>query len=76
MVPLTTFSFFRYKGTYCSQEVAIKVLKPDSVNIDVLKEFSQEVFIMRFVKFYDLAVSAPAWVWMLCNLLLVSELSI
>ncbi|XP_028102098.1 serine/threonine-protein kinase STY17-like [Camellia sinensis] len=36
-----------YKGTYCSQEVAIKVLKPDLVNKDMLREFAQEVFIMR-----------------------------
>lgn len=40
---------FRYKGTYCSQEVAIKVLKPEQLNMDMLKEFSQEVFIMRCV---------------------------
>ncbi|CAL5372684.1 unnamed protein product [Camellia sinensis] len=42
------FVFFdqRYKGTYCSQEVAIKVLKPDLVNKDMLREFAQEVFIM------------------------------
>lgn len=39
----------RYKGTYCSQEVAIKVLKPERIDADMLKEFSQEVFIMRFV---------------------------
>ncbi|CAL5326171.1 unnamed protein product [Camellia sinensis] len=45
------FVFFdqRYKGTYCSQEVAIKVLKPDLVNKDMLREFAQEVFIMRSV---------------------------
>ncbi|KAL3527264.1 hypothetical protein ACH5RR_011920 [Cinchona calisaya] len=39
-----------YKGMYCSQEVAIKVLKPERVNIDMLKEFSQEVFIMRKIR--------------------------
>ncbi|XP_047308465.1 serine/threonine-protein kinase STY46-like [Impatiens glandulifera] len=39
-----------YKGTYCSQEVAIKVLNPDRVNTDLLKEFAQEVFIMRKVR--------------------------
>ncbi|MBA0677060.1 hypothetical protein Goari_018487, partial [Gossypium aridum] len=38
-----------YKGTYCSQEVAIKVLKPERLNTDLQKEFAQEVFIMRFV---------------------------
>ncbi|XP_047321842.1 serine/threonine-protein kinase STY46-like [Impatiens glandulifera] len=39
-----------YKGTYCSQEVAIKILKEDRVNTDMLKEFAQEVFIMRKVR--------------------------
>nr|XP_009802147.1 PREDICTED: probable serine/threonine-protein kinase DDB_G0267514 isoform X2 [Nicotiana sylvestris] len=39
-----------YKGTYCSQEVAIKVLKPKQLNMDMLKEFSQEVFIMRKIR--------------------------
>ncbi|KAK4562106.1 hypothetical protein RGQ29_004820 [Quercus rubra] len=39
-----------YKGTYCSQEVAIKVLKPERVNSDMQREFAQEVFIMRKVR--------------------------
>ncbi|MBA0642652.1 hypothetical protein Goklo_027005 [Gossypium klotzschianum] len=39
-----------YKGTYCSQEVAIKVLKPERLNTDLQKEFAQEVFIMRKVR--------------------------
>ncbi|KAH9710744.1 serine/threonine-protein kinase STY17 [Citrus sinensis] len=39
-----------YKGTYCSQEVAIKVLKPECVNTEMLKEFSQEVYIMRKIR--------------------------
>ncbi|XP_047311555.1 serine/threonine-protein kinase STY46-like [Impatiens glandulifera] len=39
-----------YKGTYCSQEIAIKVLKQDRVNTDMLKEFAQEVFILRKVR--------------------------
>ncbi|KAK8360428.1 hypothetical protein V6Z12_A04G163600 [Gossypium hirsutum] len=39
-----------YKGTYCSQEVAIKVLKPERINTDLQKEFAQEVFIMRKVR--------------------------
>ncbi|XP_062022970.1 serine/threonine-protein kinase STY46 [Rosa rugosa] len=39
-----------YKGTYCSQEVAIKVLKPECVNSDMQKDFAQEVFIMRKVR--------------------------
>nr|POE65847.1 serine/threonine-protein kinase sty46 [Quercus suber] len=39
-----------YKGTYCSQEVAIKVLKPEHVNSDMQREFAQEVFIMRKVQ--------------------------
>nr|GMC65872.1 serine/threonine-protein kinase STY17-like [Ipomoea batatas] len=39
-----------YKGTYCSQDVAIKVLKAEHLNVDMLKEFSQEVFIMRKIR--------------------------
>ncbi|KAJ6840489.1 serine/threonine-protein kinase STY46 isoform X1 [Iris pallida] len=39
-----------YRGTYCSQEVAIKVLKPDRVNVDMQREFAQEVYIMRKVR--------------------------
>ncbi|KAI3717099.1 hypothetical protein L1987_68460 [Smallanthus sonchifolius] len=39
-----------YKGTYCSQEVAIKVLKPECIDADMLREFSQEVFIMRKIR--------------------------
>ncbi|KAJ9189494.1 hypothetical protein P3X46_000779 [Hevea brasiliensis] len=39
-----------YKGTYCSQEVAIKVLKPERIDSDMQKEFAQEVFIMRKVR--------------------------
>lgn len=39
-----------YKGTYCSQEVAIKILKPERINTDMQREFGQEVFIMRKVR--------------------------
>ncbi|CAN1276310.1 Serine/threonine-protein kinase STY17 [Linum perenne] len=39
-----------YKGTYCSQEVAIKVLKSERINTDMQKEFAQEVYIMRKVR--------------------------
>ncbi|XP_041014469.1 serine/threonine-protein kinase STY46-like isoform X1 [Juglans microcarpa x Juglans regia] len=39
-----------YKGTYCSQEVAIKVLKQEHVDSDMQREFAQEVFIMRKVR--------------------------
>ncbi|KAI4375811.1 hypothetical protein MLD38_013637 [Melastoma candidum] len=39
-----------YKGTYCGQDVAIKVLKPERVNSDLQKEFAQEVYIMRKVR--------------------------
>ncbi|GLT75297.1 hypothetical protein SLA2020_470310 [Shorea laevis] len=39
-----------YKGTYCSQDVAIKVLKPERVSSEMEKEFAQEVFIMRKVR--------------------------
>lgn len=39
-----------YKGTYFSQEVAIKVLKPERINKEMLGEFSQEVYILRKVR--------------------------
>jgi predicted unusual protein kinase regulating ubiquinone biosynthesis (AarF/ABC1/UbiB family) len=49
-----------YRGTYCSQDVAIKVLKPERINVDMQREFAQEVYIMRFVT------------RMLCNLLVLA----
>ncbi|XP_057427265.1 serine/threonine-protein kinase STY46-like [Lotus japonicus] len=39
-----------FKGTYCSQEVAIKVLKGEHVNAEMQREFVQEVYIMRKVR--------------------------
>ncbi|XP_027912998.1 serine/threonine-protein kinase STY17 isoform X2 [Vigna unguiculata] len=39
-----------YRGTYCSQDVAIKVLKPERISTDMLKEFAQEVYIMRKIR--------------------------
>ncbi|XP_019441703.1 PREDICTED: serine/threonine-protein kinase STY46-like isoform X2 [Lupinus angustifolius] len=39
-----------FKGVYCSQEVAIKVLKPEHVSSDLQREFAQEVYIMRKVR--------------------------
>ncbi|GMH06590.1 hypothetical protein Nepgr_008430 [Nepenthes gracilis] len=39
-----------YRGTYCGQEVAIKILKPEPVRAEVLREFSQEVNIMRKIR--------------------------
>ncbi|CAI9769782.1 unnamed protein product [Fraxinus pennsylvanica] len=39
-----------YKGTYCSQEVAIKILKAERLNTELQKEFAQEVYIMRKVR--------------------------
>ncbi|XP_019451966.1 PREDICTED: serine/threonine-protein kinase STY46-like isoform X2 [Lupinus angustifolius] len=41
-----------FRGIYCSQEVAIKVLKadPEHINSDLQREFAQEVYIMRKVR--------------------------
>lgn len=39
-----------YKGIYCSQEVAIKILKAERLNSELQKEFAQEVYIMRKVR--------------------------
>ncbi|KAJ9673432.1 hypothetical protein PVL29_023163 [Vitis rotundifolia] len=39
-----------YKGSFCSQDVAIKVLKTEHLNEDMWREFAQEVYIMRKVR--------------------------
>ncbi|XP_054786507.1 serine/threonine-protein kinase STY46-like [Prosopis cineraria] len=39
-----------FRGTYCSQDVAIKVLKAENLSSDWKKEFAQEVYIMRKVR--------------------------
>lgn len=39
-----------YRGTYCGQDVAIKILKPERLNENLQREFQQEVFIMRKVR--------------------------
>uniref|UniRef100_A0A1D1Z628 non-specific serine/threonine protein kinase n=1 Tax=Anthurium amnicola TaxID=1678845 RepID=A0A1D1Z628_9ARAE len=39
-----------FRGTYCSQDVAIKVLKPERLNAEMQQEFAQEVYIMRKVR--------------------------
>ncbi|KAI5668851.1 hypothetical protein M9H77_18704 [Catharanthus roseus] len=39
-----------YKGTYHSQDVAIKVLKAEHLNANMQREFAQEVYILRRVR--------------------------
>ncbi|KAI4325411.1 hypothetical protein MLD38_030814 [Melastoma candidum] len=39
-----------YRGTYCGQEVAIKILKPGRVNAAMLRDFAQEIYIMRKIR--------------------------
>lgn len=39
-----------YRGTYCGQDVAIKILKVERLNDSLQQEFAQEVFIMRKVR--------------------------
>ncbi|KAJ6366696.1 hypothetical protein OIU77_003138 [Salix suchowensis] len=57
------------QGTYCSQEVAIKVVEPERVSGDMLREFSQEAYIMRkiqhknVVQFIDMSYCANRWKW-------------
>ncbi|KAK8956644.1 Serine/threonine-protein kinase HT1 [Platanthera zijinensis] len=36
-----------YRGTYCSQDVAIKVFKSENVSAEMQSDFAQEVYIMR-----------------------------
>jgi hypothetical protein len=52
-----TFSF-QLPGAYCSQDVAIKVLKPERVNVDTSREFSHEVYIRRSVISYMISFSS------------------
>lgn len=49
--PCLILILFRYRGTYCSQDVAIKVLNPERVDVDLQQEFAHEVFIMRLDTF-------------------------
>ncbi|XP_030485929.2 serine/threonine-protein kinase STY8 [Cannabis sativa] len=39
-----------YRGTYCSQEVAVKILKLERINAEMLRDFTQEVYIMRKIR--------------------------
>ncbi|KAG5065094.1 hypothetical protein AAZX31_04G019400 [Glycine max] len=61
-----------YKGTFCNQDVAIKVLKHESLNDNMLREFAQEVYILskiqhkNVVKFVGACTKPP-------NLYLVTE---
>lgn len=52
MVQVYTCIYFvdlhRYQGTFCGQDVAIKVLSTDRLN-ETMKEFAQEVSILRLV---------------------------
>jgi hypothetical protein len=43
------FNWNRYKGTFCSQDVAIKVLRGEHLDDKLQSEFVQEVSIMRSV---------------------------
>lgn len=36
-----------FRGSYCGQDVAIKILKPERLNDNLQQEFAQEVYIMR-----------------------------
>ncbi|KAJ6937210.1 LOW QUALITY PROTEIN: hypothetical protein NC652_011766 [Populus alba x Populus x berolinensis] len=49
-----------YKGTYCSQEVAIKILKPERVNSDLQKEFAQEFGIRMSCNFIGACTKPPS----------------
>ncbi|XP_052732029.1 serine/threonine-protein kinase STY46 isoform X2 [Vigna angularis] len=61
-----------YKGTFCNQDVAIKVLKHENLNENIQREFAQEVYILskiqhkNVVKFVGACTKPP-------NLYLVTE---
>jgi hypothetical protein len=42
--------FLRYRGSYCNQDVAIKVVRPERISADMYRDFAQEVYIMRLVE--------------------------
>ncbi|CAD6252126.1 unnamed protein product [Miscanthus lutarioriparius] len=39
-----------YRGTYCNQDVAIKIVRPERISADMYRDFAQEVYIMRKVR--------------------------
>ncbi|MED6106355.1 hypothetical protein PIB30_004130 [Stylosanthes scabra] len=61
-----------YKGTFCNQDVAIKVLKEDNLNENIQREFYQEICILskiqhkNVVRFFGACTKPP-------NLYLVTE---
>ncbi|VAI42635.1 unnamed protein product [Triticum turgidum subsp. durum] len=38
-----------YRGSYCIQDVAIKVVRPERISADMYQDFAQEVYIMRVI---------------------------
>lgn len=51
MIVYAVLLYCRFRGTYCGQDVAIKVLKPERLNENLQREFAQEVYIMRYLFF-------------------------
>lgn len=51
--------FHRYRGSYCSQDVAIKVVMPERITADMYRDFAQEVYIMRLAWSYLLTLALP-----------------
>jgi hypothetical protein len=47
----------RFHGTYLGEDVAVKVLRAEHLNKNVLNEFTQEVYILRYLPFYELPVT-------------------
>ncbi|GJN18827.1 hypothetical protein PR202_gb06030 [Eleusine coracana subsp. coracana] len=39
-----------YRGSYCNQDVAIKIVRPERISADMYRDFAQEVYIMRKVR--------------------------
>ncbi len=39
----------RYHGTYLGEDVAVKVLRSEHLNKNVWNEFTQEVYILRYL---------------------------
>ena len=62
------FNWNRYKGTFCSQDVAIKVLRGEHLDDKLQGEFVQEVSIMRSVIFLVLYWFDPSECLQRCSL--------
>lgn len=51
MLSYCVMLILRYHGTYLGEDVAVKVLRAEHLNKNVWNEFTQEVYILRYLIF-------------------------